>query len=58
MDEPYIGFHLEKVLVFSKRKSKKDHYFFADEYKETWQFFLRKLILNRIIHSIRILQRK
>ena len=54
MDEPYIGFHLN----FQKRTFKKDHYFFADEYKETWQFFLRKLILNRIYSQYQDLTKK
>ena len=43
---------------FQKRTFKKDHYFFADEYKETWQFFLRKLILNRIYSQYQDLTKK
>lgn len=56
MNEPLIG----KVFDFT-RESTKDpikryidvhrsdaSYFFSDHYKETWKFYLRKLILNRI----------
>jgi len=55
MDEPLIGLHLGRY-EFSKNRftrmlemqaDRKD-YFFSKEQKDTWQFFLRKLILNRI----------
>jgi len=54
-DEPLIGLHLgfmEKrgnthVRRIDKAKNRAN-YFFSDEYKETWKYYVRKLILNRI----------
>jgi len=54
-DEPLIGRHLgllENIGPASTRRVDRDRgrtsYFFCDEYKENWKFFVRKLILNRI----------
>jgi len=56
MNEPLIG----KVFDFTREGTKYTlrryidvhhediSYFFSDHYKETWKFYLRKLILNRI----------
>ena len=56
MDEPYIGYHIAPVQFFGgdsrldKFHRNRDTYFFSDKFENTWKFFLRKLILNRI-HS-------
>lgn len=55
MNEPLIGNHISGVMGnnspyyrrLDERKDKKD-YFFSEKFKETWIYFLRKLILNRI----------
>lgn len=55
MNEPLIGFHIAGLLGRNAKhyrridelEGKKD-YFFNKDFKETWIFFLRKLILNRI----------
>ena len=55
MNEPLVGFHLAGLLGrnakyyrrIDESQEKKD-YFFNNNFKETWIFFLRKLILNRI----------
>lgn len=54
MDEPYIGYHLTSIGIAENRmKLVESHktrstYFFSNVYKDTWLFYLRKLILNRI----------
>ena len=54
MDEPHIGFHLQSLGVLEDSQEiieshkKRSSYFFCDEFKQTWNFYLRKLILNRI----------
>jgi len=53
-NEPLIGFHLAGELgqnsphyrMLDRPHNK--HYFFYDQFKSTWIFYLRKLILNRI----------
>ena len=55
MNEPLIGSHISDVLGdnsphyrrLDESKDRKD-YFFNEKFKETWIYFLRKLILNRI----------
>jgi len=64
MDEPYIGHHLESIGIAQNRQKlidfhkKRNTYFFSDLYKNTWKFFLRKLILNRIHVQFQDLSRK
>jgi len=54
MDEPYIGHHLTSIGItennfkLTESHKKRNAYFFSEKYKNTWQVFLRKLILNRI----------
>jgi len=56
INEPHISEHLALQaggynLRFERRVDSMKHlpsYFFSDKFKKTWQFFLRKLILNRI----------
>jgi len=54
MEEPYIGHHLTSIGVIEDRlklvefHKNRSTYFFSSEYKDTWLFYLRKLILNRI----------
>jgi len=65
MDEPLIGLHLGRY-VFSKNGFKrtleiqadKNDYFFSNKYKDSWQFFLRKLILNRIHNQFNDISKK
>ena len=46
ISEPYLGNHLNGRL-FEVHNDRAD-YFFSNRYKETWAYYLRKLILNRI----------
>jgi len=46
ISEPYLGNHLDGRL-FEVHNDRAD-YFFSNRYKETWAYYLRKLILNRI----------
>jgi len=56
MEQPMIGSHLgiitdrrkEGFLTNKEIHELRNNYFFHDKYKDTWKFFLRKLILNRI----------
>lgn len=55
IDEPLLGLHLGRfenlkkgfVQTIEEQKDRKD-YFFCEKYEDTWKYFLRKLILNRI----------
>ncbi len=46
MDEPRIGRFIFPTAL--ELKDDRKDYFFCNEYKKTWSYFLRKLILNRI----------
>lgn len=56
MDEPFITQQLtfsvrgitDKIVRVIDQRANKIDYFFSKRYKNTWLFFLRKLILNRI----------
>jgi len=57
ISEPQLERHLSipsgiQDFRFIDNPQKNPGYFFADEYKKTWMFFLRKLILNRIYSEI------
>ncbi len=65
LDEPLIGLHLGFIeyrgASFIRRIDKakeRSHYFFSDEYKETWLYYVRKLILNRIYAQFGDLSKK
>ena len=64
MDEPYIGYHLASINFFQgnpkihESHEKRNTYFFSKEYEDTWKFYLRKLILNRIYSQYRDLSHK
>jgi len=54
LDEPLIGLHLGRLAVKSGvvrtidvQKDRSD-YFFSESHQDSWMYFLRKLILNRI----------
>ena len=62
LDEPLIGLHLgiqkgdrnidtRTISVQAKR----ENYFFSKQHKDSWVFFLRKLILNRIFNQFNTL---
>jgi len=63
---PSIGIHLGSTQGGMENKfmrnfdflHKKEGYFFSDLYKETWTYFLRKLILNRIYAQFHDLTKK
>ncbi len=64
-DEPLIGLHLgfmdksEGTYVRRIDKARnRANYFFSDEYKETWKYFVRKLILNRIYAQFQNVSKK
>jgi len=42
------SYHDDKITRMIDRAKNVGSYFFSDMYKDTWKFFLRKLILNRI----------
>jgi len=46
MDEPRIGRLIIPTLM--EIDDRRKDYFFSNDYKKTWNYFLRKLILNRI----------
>lgn len=60
MNEPLIGNHVVGLLGraashyrrLDESRERKD-YFFNDEFRDTWLYFLRKLILNRIFAQFR-----
>ena len=65
LNEPLIGEHLGvsiRRLDEMKRQYdinfKRDDYFFSAKYKKEWQFYLRKLILNRIYSQFQDLTKK
>jgi len=64
MDEPYVGHHLASIGIAQDRQElieshrKRSSYFFADFYKNTWTFYLRKLILNRIYAQFEDIDKK
>ena len=65
LDEPLIGIHLGRyemsktglVRSFDVQKDRKD-YFFSDVFGDSWKFYLRKLILNRIYSQFQDLTHK
>jgi len=65
MDEPLLGLHIGRTQLMKKgiqstfeiQKHRND-YFFAEEYQNTWKFYLRKLILNRIYSQFHDLTHK
>jgi len=65
MDEPLIGLHLGRYETTQKGVSRtidvqKDlpNYFFSNQYRDTWKFYLRKLILARIYSQFKTLEHK
>jgi len=65
INEPLIGRHLghtQAGRVGSVRDidffSEDPHYFFSTRYKNTWAYYLRKLILNRIYAQVQTLSNK
>ncbi len=59
IDEPKIGSHLgfsrlgKNTIEDLTSLENRDDYFFSNQFKDTWKYFLRKLILNRIYAQIR-----
>jgi len=62
--EPYIGAHvafpgilhnIPKIMLAHRNR---ENYFFCNKYQNTWKFYLRKLILNRIYAQFQDLSRK
>jgi len=65
IDEPMLGRHLGlgevlmgKDVSLMEVSAKRPSYFFSSAFKNTWKFFLRKLILNRIYHEFQDLSKK
>ncbi len=63
ISEPMLERHLSvpsgiQDLRYIDNPLKYSSYFFSDEYKKTWMFFLRKLILNRIYSEIQSIDKK
>lgn len=67
MNEPLIGMHLgtlapfmlsEKVIRNNDLFKNEPNYFFSTAYKNTWKFYLRKLVLNRIFAQFNDLNHK
>ena len=65
LGEPLIGDHLAAVRELGKTYIRKieehkdrESYFFSSQHKKVWQFFLRKLILNRINSQFKNLDSK
>jgi len=64
MDEPYIGFHLQTIGITENSQElieyhkKRDTYFFSELYKDTWNYYLRKLILNRVYAQFQDLSKR
>ncbi len=62
--EPKIGSHLgfsrlgENTIEDLTSLENRDDYFFSNKFKDTWKYFLRKLILNRIYAQIRDTRKK
>jgi len=64
MDEPHLGYHIASMGIIQNRTKytqfhqKRESYFFCDKYNDTWRYFLRKLILNRIFAQFKNLEKK
>jgi len=63
ISEPLLERHLSvpagiQDLRFIDNPQKNPSYFFSEEYKKTWMFFLRKLILNRIFSEVQSIDKK
>lgn len=64
IDEPKIGSHLgfsrlgKNTIEDLTSLENRDDYFFSNQFKDTWKYFLRKLILNRIYAQIRDTRKK
>lgn len=64
IDEPKIGSHLgfsrlgKNTIEDLTTLENRDDYFFSNQFKDTWKYFLRKLILNRIYAQIRDTRKK
>ena len=66
INEPHVSSHLatREEGVTDRLVRRIDHmknlhsYFFSSRYKETWKFYLRKMILNRIFAEVRDLSHK
>jgi len=63
ISEPQLERHLSAPsgvpgIRLKDNPQKNPSYFLADEYKKTWTFFLRKLILNRIYSEIQSIDKK
>ena len=55
MDEPRIGTFI--VPTLQELSNNRKDYFFSDDFKKTWSYFLRKLILNRIYSQFKDLSK-
>ena len=64
MDEPYLGHHIAAMGVIQNRikftdyHQKRESYFFNDQFQDSWRYYLRKMILNRINSQFRNLEKK
>jgi len=64
INEPKIGSHLgfsrlgKNTIEDLTSLENRDDYFFSNQFKDTWKYFLRKLILNRIYAQIRDTRKK
>ncbi len=64
MDEPHLGHHIASMGIIQNRTKytefhqKRESYFFCDKYEDTWRYYLRKLVLNRIFAQFRNLEKK
>jgi len=65
MDEPLIGLHLGRYVHTKdgikrtiEMQDERSDYFLSKKYKKSWNFFLRKLILNRIYNQFETLNEK
>jgi len=66
LNEPLIGLHLgmrqprikERIVRNIDLFSNEQDYFFSKQYKESWMFYLRKLILNRIYTQFQDISKK
>ena len=64
IDEPKIGSHLgfsrlgKNTIGDLISLENREDYFFSNQFKDTWKYFLRKLILNRIYAQIRDTRKK
>jgi len=65
INEPHLEDHLaarlpginNQIIKWVDRRKSYPDYFFSDAHKETWLFYLRKLILNRIYSQIQDLSK-